>query len=476
MDPFATATAMLRALRRRELGALELLEAQLARVERWNGKLNAIVWTDLERARDAARALDERPASHPQLLRGLPMTVKESFDLAGAPSTWGMPALKGNVARTDAVVVERLRAAGAVVFGKTNVPFGLGDIQSYNEIYGSTGNPWDPSRTPGGSSGGAAAALASGMVPLEVGSDVGGSIRNPAHYCGVFGHKPTWGLVPTRGHAPPGALGEPDIAVVGPLARSASDLDLALDVLAGPDALQTGLRFELPRFRGTRHLRVALWPNDAVAPVARAVEQRVREVGRALAELGADVADGPRPAFETSHSHRVFGALLGSFLAAGLPAEVYDALVRQAAALDPSDHGDAAEMLRAQTLRHRDWLAFHGARERLRWAWQRFFEDYDLVVMPVAATSAFPRDEGPMDARRIDVDGSEQTHYQQMVWAGLAGVSYLPSTVVPTGPDANGLPIGVQLVGPPYGDRVTIGAVAALEAVGFAFRPPPGLT
>jgi amidase len=473
LDPFASATEMLRALERREVGALELLDAHAARIERFNGRLNAIVWSDLERGRDTARALDSVRA--PQLpLRGLPMTVKESFDLAGAPTTWGMPALKDNVARADSVVVERLRAAGAIVFGKTNVPFALGDLQSYNEIYGSTGNPWDPSRTPGGSSGGAAAALASGMVPLEVGSDIGGSIRYPAHYCGVFGHKPTWSLIPVRGHAPPGGLAEPDIAVVGPLARSAADLDLALDVLAGPDTLQAGLRVELPRFRGTRHLRVALWANDARAPVARAVEERVRETGRALAGLGATVVDGARPEFESAHSERVFGALLMSFLAAGFPPPVYEALAKQAATLDPADQSEAADRLRAQTLSHRDWIGFHEARERLRWAWHRFFQDHDLVVAPVAATSAFPRDEGPQEARRIDVDGSAQTHYQQMFWAGLSGVAYLPSTVVPTGPDAQGLPIGVQLVGPAWGDRVTIGAAAALEAAGFAFRAPPG--
>ena len=474
MDPFASATEMLRALRKREIGALELLDAHLARVERWNGKLNAIIWTDLERARDTARALDAKPASDREPLHGLPMTVKESFDLAGARTTWGMPALKDNVARADSVVVERLRAAGAVVFGKTNVPFALGDLQSYNAIYGSTGNPWDPARTPGGSSGGSAAALASGMTPLEFGSDIGGSIRNPAHYCGVFGHKPSWGLVPVRGHAPPGALGEPDIAVVGPLARSAADLELALDVTAGADALAPGVRFELPRFRGSRHLRVALWPDDALAPVARAVSQRVRDVGRALRELGATVSDAPRPEFESAHALRVFGALLQSFLAAGFPAPVYDALAKRAAALDPSDHSDGAEMLRAQTLSHRGWFGFHEARERQRWAWQRFFQDWDLVVMPAAATSAFPRDEGPMEARRLDVDGSQQTHYQQMFWAGLTGVAFLPSTVIPTGPDANGLPIGVQLVGPAHGDRITLGAAAALEATGFAFRPPPG--
>jgi amidase len=473
MDPFASATTQLAALRTGEQSASELLEAQLARVERLNGNLNAIVWMDPEKARAAARAVDGPPSDERPLL-GLPMTVKEAYNLAGAPTTWGIPMFKDNVVSEDSVVVERLKAAGAIVFGKTNVPLGLGDLQSYNEIYGTTNNPWDRSRTPGGSSGGSAAALASGMTALEMGSDIGGSIRHPAHYCGVFGHKPTWSLVPSRGHALPGSLAEPDIAVVGPLARSAADLDLALDVVARPDTLASGLRYELPAFPGAKGLRVALWANDATAPVASAVEQRVHDVGRAFAELGATVRDDVRPEFDSAHSQRVYGALLSSFIAAAFPEPVYEALRKQAAELDPGDVSDAATMLRAQTLSHRDWVRFHEAREALRWAWQRFFGDWDIVVMPVAATSAFPQDEGPMNARRLDVDGREQTHFQQIFWAGLTGVAHLPSTVVPTGPDAEGLPIGVQLVGPAYGDRVTIGAARALEAAGFAFQPPPG--
>jgi amidase len=310
LDPFASVTETVRALRGREIGALELLEAKLARIERFNGKLNAIIWADFERAREEARAFDAASGQRRGRLAGLPMTVKESFNLAGAPTTWGMPLLKDNVASSDSVVVERLRRDGAIVLGKTNVPLALGDLQSYNEIYGSTGNPWDTSRTPGGSSGGAAAALASGMVPLEVGSDIGGSIRNPAHYCGVFGHKPTWGLIPVRGHSLPGAAAEPDIAVVGPLARSAADLDLALDVLAGPDELDTGVQYQLPRFGGTKHLRVAVWANDAMAPVAAAVEQRVRHVARLLEERGASVDDAARPDFTSEHTGRLYRAWL----------------------------------------------------------------------------------------------------------------------------------------------------------------------
>lgn len=473
MDPFASASAQLDALRTGTLSAGELLDAQLARVEKLNGDLNAIVWMDVDAARATARAIRSGPNAEQPLL-GLPMTVKEAFNLAGSPTTWGVPAFKENVPEDDSVVVERLRKAGAIVFGKTNVPLMLGDIQTYNEIYGTTHNPWDRTRTPGGSSGGAAAALASGMTALEMGSDIGGSIRNPAHFCGVFGHKPTWSLVPARGHALPGALAEPDIAVVGPLARSAADLDLALDVVAHPDRLQAGLRYDLPRFPGPRGLRVALWPNDAVAPVSRAVEERVRAVGRAFAELGAIVVDDARPAFESEQSWRVYGALLQSFLGAFNPDPLYEELKEQAAALDPSDISQEAELLRAQTLSHRDWIHFHEAREGLRWAWRSFFDEHDLVVMPICATSAFPQDQGPMTARRLRVDEAEQTHYQQVFWAGLTGIAHLPSTVVPTGPDPDGLPMGVQLVGPAYGDRITIGAARALEGMGFAFQPPPG--
>jgi amidase len=474
MDPFASATETVRALRKREVGALELLEEKLARIERFNGKLNAIVWSDFERAREEARAFDAAPEGRRGRLAGLPMTVKESFNLTGAPTTWGMPLLKDNIASSDSVVVERLRGDGAIVLGKTNVPLALGDLQSYNEIYGSTGNPWDTSRTPGGSSGGAAAALASGMVPLEVGSDIGGSIRNPAHYCGVFGHKPTWGLIPVRGHSLPGAMAEPDIAVVGPLARSAADLDLALDVLAGPDELDAGVQYQLPRFRGTRHLRVAVWANDATAPVAAAVEQRVRDAARLLEEHGATVDDAARPDFTSEHTGRLYRALLMGFLGGVQPPPVYAEFAKQAAALDPGDQSDVAEMLRAQTMSHHVWLGLHNERAQLRWAWHRFFQDHDVLVTPICATSAFLRDEGPMGERRIDVDGQEQNHYLQMFWAGLSGLPELPSTIVPTGPGADGLPIGVQLIGPAWGDRVTIGAAAALEAAGCVFQAPPG--
>ena len=237
-------------LRSREIGCLELLEHHLARVERFNPALNAIIWTDLEAARERAHQADQVLARGETWgpLHGLPMTIKESFDLAGAPTTWGIPELSGHIAKTDAVTTARLRAAGAIIFGKTNVPLMLADWQSFNAIYGTTNNPWDLTRTPGGSSGGSSAALAAGLCALELGSDIGASIRNPAHYCGVLGHKPSWGIVPLRGQSVSGALAMSDISVAGPLARTAEDLGLALSVLAGPDELDAaGWRLALPK-------------------------------------------------------------------------------------------------------------------------------------------------------------------------------------------------------------------------------------
>src|SRR5262249_20838521 len=226
-------------IRRKKLGCLELLDLYLSRVEKYDPAINAVVVRDFDNARRRARAADRALARGQAWgpFHGVPMTIKGSYDVAGLPTTWGVPSLRDNVVRSNAVVVDRLLSAGAVLFGKTNVPLYLGDWQSFNAIHGTTSNPWDLTRAPGGSSGGSAAALAAGLTALEAGSDIGSSIRNPAHFCGVFGHKPTWGIVPRHGQALPGQVAPVDIDVVGPLARSADDLALALSIMAGPDAI-----------------------------------------------------------------------------------------------------------------------------------------------------------------------------------------------------------------------------------------------
>ncbi len=470
IDVFATATEHLTRLRAGDYTAAELLEAQIAQIDAHDGELNAVVWTDLERAREeAASGRLEGP------LAGLSMTVKEAYNVQGSPTTWGIPEFAGNITQEDALAVQRIRAAGGIVFGKTNVPRDLADLQSYNDIYGQTNNPWDPSRVPGGSSGGSGAALAAGYTSLEMGSDIGGSIRTPAHFNGVFGHKPTWALVPSRGHALPGALAEPDIAVIGPMARSAYDLELLLDVVAGADHFEPGVRYELPGLRGLDGLRVAVWANDDAAPVSREVEARVRLVADALADAGASVHHDARPAFTAQETHDIYQALLWSFMAVGTPEEEFRDLQAKAANLAPDADDPQSRLLRNSTMAHRDWIRLHSARDRLRWAWHTFFQSYDIVLAPQTPTSAFAHDHRPMQERTLAVDGIEQPYFQQLFWAGLVGIARLPSTVIPTGPDGSGLPVGIQIVGNAYSDRLTIQVAQQLEERGFRFTPPPGM-
>ena len=450
---FETAVSLAAKLRRKELGSEELTRYFISRIEKYDGKLNAVVVRDFERALEAARAADAALARGEALgpLHGLPMTIKESYDIAGLPSTWGVPSAANSSAKADAVVVERFKNAGALFLGKTNVPLNLGDFQSYNEIYGTTNNPWDLSRTPGGSSGGSAAALAAGMTGLESGSDIGGSIRNPAHFCGVYGHKPTLGVVPSRGQQPPGvppSPQHPDLAVVGPMARSADDLALAMDVVAGPDLLAApGWRLELPPPRKTtlRGLRVALWPDDQMAPVADEIKGRVLGLGERLTRLGAKVSDSARPAFSGKASHDVYLPLLSAMMS-----------------------GPAGD------LKFGNWMMLHGRRGGLRMQWRQFFRDWDVLVCPIAATPAFPQDQSAIEARTLDIDGEQRPYFEQVFWAGLATLSYLPSTVFPTGLSEGGLPIGLQAMGAELDDRTTIEFARMMAEEIGGFVPPPG--
>src|SRR6202045_3863162 len=296
---FASATQLANQIRDRRNGCVELLDFYLARAERHNPALNAIVVWQLEQARERARAADAALARGESWgpLHGVPMTVKESFNVEGLPTTWGNPDWKNNIAAANAVLVERLLMAGAIIFGKTNVPLMLQDAQSYNEVYGTTNNPWDKARGPGGSSGGEGAALAAGLSALGAGSDIAGSLRNPAHYCGIYAHKPTWGLIPTRGHSPTGALTPTDISVVGPLARHAEDLDLALRVLAGPDLLQQpAWRVELPapRHRRLGDFRVAICTQSPLCEIDASVAALFAATIAALRRAGATVDETAR--------------------------------------------------------------------------------------------------------------------------------------------------------------------------------------
>ena len=474
MQAFKSASELRHLLRIKKVTARDLLEEYLARVDRYDVALNAIVWQDRAKARQVADAIEP---GDPRPLAGIPMTVKEAFDLTGSPTTLGVPEMRNNIAKHDSVVVARLREAGATVFGKSNVPLGLGDLQSYNDIYGQTNNPWNVARTPGGSSGGSAAALAAGLTGLEMGSDVGGSIRNPAHYCGVFGHKPTWSLVPTRGHAQPaGVYIEPDIAVVGPMARSAADLDLTLDVVAGPDVLASAVRYELPTLDG-RHLkdlRVAVWATDEMSPVDTDALAAVGAVAQACKDAGAKVDDSARPAITSAEINSLYSKLTLSFRGAVVPEVQFDQLRAKVQALATNDQSERAVMLRTLVLHHRDWVVLSNEREKLRWAWHAFFKEFDVIIAPIAGTAAFPHDHSPIEARTILVDNQPRPYFLPLFWGGLFGVAYLPATAIPVTRNAEGLPLGVQIVGPAYGDRITIGVARLLEDAGFRFTPPPG--
>ena len=478
--PFRTATQLAAAIRRKKLGCLELLDLYLDRVQKYDGKLNAIVVRDFERARTRARAADRALGKRQPWgpLHGVPMTIKESYDVAGLPTTWGVPAYKDRVATHNAVAVDRLLAAGVVLFGKTNVPLYLGDWQSFNAIYGTTNNPWDVTRAPGGSSGGSAAALAAGLTGLEAGSDIGSSIRNPAHFCGVYGHKPTWGIVPRAGQALPWQTAPVDIDVVGPLARSTDDLELALSVMAGPEPIEARgwqLRLERPKQKRLRDFKVALMLDTPEIAVDREVQDRLRALAEFLRTQKVKVDEHARPAIDPAEAFAVYTRLLRSATSDRQSDAEFEKNQELARGLAPGDESYYARATRAAVLSHRDWLAANEARDRMRRAWAEFFASYDLLLCPVASTAAFKHDQqGTRFDRTLMVNGKKALVTDHLFWAGFTGAFFLPSTAAPCGFSPAGLPVGVQIVGPQYGDLTCLAFARLLEREFQAFVPPPG--
>jgi amidase len=389
-----------------------------------------------------------------------------------------LPENKDNIAKSDALAVERLKRAGAIVFGKTNVPVLLADWQSSNPVYGTTNNPWDLLRTPGGSSGGSAAALAAGLTGLEMGSDIGASIRNPAHYCGVYGHKPTWGICSTKGHGLPGAVLPVDITAIGPLGRSADDLALALDITAGPDEIGASgwtLALAKPKLSSFRKLRVAVMPSHSTAEVDASVSGAIERLAKALAKQGAKVSDTARPDFDPAEAHRVFLALLRAATAARqLPHHV--ALWEELSQKRPKDDMSyEAQAARGNVMRHKEWIGWSNRRHQMRFAWADFFRQWDVLLCPTAATPAFLQNQkGERWERMIEVNGKTQPATTQMFWAGYSGMCYLPSTIAPIELAGGKLPVGVQIIAPQYGDYRSIAVARLIEREYYGFTPPPG--
>ena len=477
--PFRTAKQLAAAIRKRKIGCLELLDLYVKRVEAYNPELNAVIATDIEGARKRAKAADKAVKTGKKLgpLHGVPMTIKESFDVAGYATTWGNPVFKGHKAEKNSLLAQRMIDAGVTLFGKTNIPLNLADWQSYNEVYGSTNNPWDLSRTPGGSSGGSGAALAAGLTGIEAGSDIGSSIRNPAHFCGVFGHKPTYCVVSGKGHTIAGNVSQADIAVVGPLARGAEDLEIAMDAIAGPDEIDgRGWTLSLPRARKKklRDFKVAVLLSDPNAEVDESIQSELQKLASFLAKKKAKVSDKARPAIDTNELSDVFIRLLRAATSAGIPNDLYEAAIRDVAALSDDDKSYFAQMQRGNTVRHRTWLHLNEKRHRMRLAWDAFFEDYDLMLCPVSVTAAFPHDQtGLRHLRTIAVNNKKVPVVDQIFWAGYAGLTYLPASVAPIGQTRDGLPIGVQIVGRQYDDYTCIEFAKLLEQEYRSFVPPP---
>jgi amidase len=458
------ATGQLAALAARRVSAADLLKAALARHEQVHSAINAVVMADPERALARARAIDDLRAKGEALgpLAGLPMTVKDTFDVIGMAASSGVEALRRRQAE-DATVVARARAAGAVVWGKTNTPVMAADWQTYNPLYGATNNPWDVARTPGGSSGGAAAALACRVTALEIGSDIGGSLRVPASFCGVFSHKPTWGLAPQHGHVPPspGAWVERDLNVVGPMARSPRDLRLLLSVLAAGAIAPKAPPADL------KAARVALWLDEPLCPLDPEVRALVEALAADLVRHGAEVAVIASPvdmrALLASY-HTLLGAVLGEDLPP--PAlrrmQRMRPFARLAARRDPDPFSPSAMAL-AYTATHREWMAADAVRCRLRHEIAALFERFDAVLAPITPVPAFPHDHRPFQQRSLKLSTGAAIPYSMLGWIALATALGLPATAVPAGRTPAGLPVGAQLIGPPGADARTLALAQAID-------------
>jgi amidase len=467
-------TELAAAIRSREVSSLELLDHLVHRIGTLDGPINSVVRFDLDRARAAALAADEAVARGTELgpLHGVPMTIKDSFSTVGCVTTSGAPELVDHVPVADAWAVARLREAGAIPFAKTNLPIFAGDIQSFNDVSGTTNNPYDTSRTCGGSSGGAAAALAMGFTPIELGSDIGGSIRVPAHYSGVAGHKSSYGLVPGHGQIPgmPGTLSQADLAVVGPMARNVDDLELALTVLAGPDRWNApAWRVDLPapRAMSLGDLRIAAWLDDEHCPVDTSTRRVLGSLVATIEEAGGRVDTEARPGFTLERADAVFKHLLFAALAGEHSREKIEHMAGNA------DDTPLGLVKRGSAMRHRDWLAWNERRLQLRERWREFFDRFDVILMPVQPRGAIPHDHSmPQWGRRVEIDGVDRPYLDLFGWTGPAGAGSLPATVVPAGVGDDGLPIGVQIVGPYLHDRTTLQLARHIEHLVTIPRPP----
>jgi amidase len=477
-DPdFGSALDAAEAIRSRKVSSLELTNHTLRRIDAFQPKLNAYVYQLREEALRAARQADETLARNAMtgVFHGVPINMKESFGVKGEPCTWGIPALRDARAPEHAVAVRKLLDAGSVLCGATNVPFQLLDCQAFNEIYGTSNNPWDLTRTPGGSSGGSAASLAAGMAFLSIGSDIGGSIRGPAAFCGVYGHKPTLDLVGLGGHLPGGVHGMPGfstlLAVAGPMARSADDLEAALRVLAGPEAPEAkAFRWTLPepRHQSLRDYRIGYVLSDPVAPVSAETRAVLERAVRACEGAGGRLVEGWPPEFRLQDLLDTYFFLLGAFIVSVSPSEERE---RARLTLATQSERYATGALSSFV----EWQQENMKRLAYRAMWERFFQSIDVFLLPAMFTAAFPHDPTPTDRRAIPMpEGGTQPFRSFLTYIAPGTLTGCPATVAPAGLSASGLPVGLQIVGPYLEDATPIQFAKLLAREIGGFQPPPG--
>src|SRR5580704_585029 len=474
---FASALHAVEAIRKKQISSLELTERMFARIDRYNSQLNAYVYQLREDAAAQAKKADEAQASGKSLgvLHGVPFSIKESFGVAGHPDTWGIPAFKDTKAPADAEVVARLRNAGAILLGATNVPIGLGDWQSYNSIYGTTNNPWDLKRTPGGSSGGTAASLAAGLAYLSVGSDIGGSIRVPSHFCSLFGHKPTLDLVCTQGQLPGGMRDNPGfdtlLAVAGPMARSAADLMAALKILGGPvgyDAKSWKWELPAPRAASLKNFRVGYVIDDPIAPPTPEMKTLLEKTIATLDRAGAQLKPGWPSGLNIQALIDCYKFHLFAFLYSVAPPDQQEAQRKSyESAPNAGTHPGLAPFTQ--------WQRQNLNRQGFRAQWQNYFNDVDVFLSPVAFTPAFPHDHSDPQTERTIATSAGPRHYMDMLnWIAPATLTGCPATAAPIGETPEGLPVGIQITGPFWEDDTPIKFAELLSQEIGGFKPPPG--
>jgi amidase len=458
---FWSTTRQVEAIRKGEISSRELLELLIARIEKINPDLNAIITFDLEGARRLADEADAKLKNGELTgpLHGIPVTIKDALETKELRSTGGASELHNNIPSKDAAVVAAVKEAGAIVFGKTNLPRWSGDFQAFNEMFGTTVNPWDSGRVPGGSSGGAAAAVAAGLSSFEIGTDIGGSIRFPASFCGVFGHKPSWGVVPSTGYLDHEAGGtiEADINVHGPIARSAGDLEMLLKVLVRKDGPLVAALAPPPD--DVTNLKVAAWLDDSFCPVDKKVLTVMDEAVTSLEEAGVSVDREARPDVDPEEASSLGLWLVSAAVVQSIAPETLEGLEVESASAKTS---------------HRDWLVRCAEREIVRDKWAEFFDSFDAVIMPISFVPPFPHNQdGDFGTRRLICNGEERPYADLLRWTILTGMAYLPATTPPIGFDDDGLPISFQVVGPYGGDYTTIRLAGYIAELRGGYQAPP---